>query len=60
VDCFKFSYASVDGKIILKWILNIMGNCGLDNLVQNRAKLRAVLYDVMNLRFSTKGGEFRN
>jgi hypothetical protein len=58
MDRFTFSYASVDEKIILKWILNIMGKCGLDNVVQNRAKLRAVCLMLRNFGFPQKAVNF--
>jgi hypothetical protein len=44
-------HLGLDARIILKWVLNIMGSCGLDNVVQDRDKFGAVLYNVMNLWF---------
>jgi hypothetical protein len=50
----------VDGRIILKWILERLGGRGADwiDLAQDRDRWRALVYTVMNLRGSIKCGEF--
>ena len=46
---YHLVYLVVDARIILKRILNVMGRCGIGNLVQDSDKLRAVLKNVMDL-----------
>jgi hypothetical protein len=50
----------VDGRIILKWILENWNGGGMDSidLVQNRDRWRAVVNAVMNLRAAKIAGNF--